>query len=464
VRSPQPRTPLDKPPCFRYNLTVMRNAPSPTLTTALLLSLSLTGALRAEPFLVDSLYGHVYKIDSPDLQNPLPIANAKVTLMDESNVKLDSTFTNSSGNYAFSNLTGVENEEKAIPRQNFHVWITSVSSSPVVNYVLPKKENVDIDVYNVVGQKEKDLETRLQDAGSHSERLTGLSNGVHFVRIKAGNSEGTLRAVVLKNGNYSAAGFNTGVVVEEEKKPKLFSNPSVAAYGPFKIKFERADSFIQATPDSVSWTTGSKEFNAALLPRTYRIPSGATVTINPAEMDSLYRIYGQPYNQKLWWQWPVPTFLSNCNHQDSLDVMNAIGPLDTLQTPADSSVAGKTGMKYIYGVTDSATYWNNGVLLIIKKDVGNSTGMYGDDPAHPGYLGKVVSRTNMATHSLIQHEAAGWGMGKGLVSTSLFNSNMNPTGMTEYTAPDVAYTILMENDKELKKNGKQNIRFYYQGK
>ena len=168
-----------------------------------------------------------------------------------------------------------------------------------MNYVLPKNENVDIDVYNVTGQKEKDLETRLQNAGTHSEKLTGLNNGVHFVHIKAGNSEGTLRTVVLKNENYSSSGFNTGIVVEEEKKPKLFSNPSVAAYGPFKIKFERADSFVQATPDSVSWTTGSKQFNAALLPVNYRVPSGATITINPNEMDSLYRIYGQPYNQKL---------------------------------------------------------------------------------------------------------------------------------------------------------------------
>ena len=138
--------------------------------------------------------------------------------------------------------------------------------------------------------------------------------------------------------------------------------------------------------------------------------------------------------------------------------MNAIGPLDTLQTPADSSVAGKTGMKYIYGVTDSTIR----PLLKIVKDTGNYTQNGPDDPGHPGYLGYQVAHTNMATLSLIQHEAAGWGMGKGIQEA--FLSNMNSTGMTEYTAKDVAYTILMENNKELTKNGKQNIRFYYQGK
>ena len=57
---------------------------------ALVLALAVAMApkiARATPLLADSLYGKVVRIDSPDLQNPLPIANAKVTLMDESNVK-----------------------------------------------------------------------------------------------------------------------------------------------------------------------------------------------------------------------------------------------------------------------------------------------------------------------------------------------------------------------------------------
>jgi hypothetical protein len=172
----------------------------------------------------------------------------------------------------------------------------------------------------------------------------------------------------------------------------------------------------------------------------------------------LYGVFGQPYDPKLWWQWPVPTFLSNCNHQDSLDVINAIGPLDATQTPADSSVAGKLHKKYIYGVTDSTQR----PILWIKKDVTNYTQNGPDDPGHPGYLGFQIANTNFAGYGTIQHEAAGWGMGKWLHNA--FLSNMNSGFPPEYTAWDVAYTGLIENNKMLWQTGKQQVKVFYFGK
>lgn len=417
---------------------------------------------QATPFPAnDSLYGHVCKINSPDPLNPIPISNAKVTILNENNSVIDSTFSDSTGYYHFTNLTGVESQKEVKPENNLDVKVSNPSANPLIKYVLPKQEKVEIKVYNMAEQKVATLDDKIESAGNHSLRwnASGVANGSYIINFNLGNTQENVKTTVLKGYDGNNSNTTTAIATKSEEKPTLIPT----TYGPWKLRVERTDSTSSATfatQDSLTFT-GSNQFNAGLLPPTYRIPSGATVTVDANQIDSLWGISPGIYNPTQWWQWPVPTFLSNCSHQDSLDVINAIGPLDTTQTPADSSVDGKLKMKYIYGVTDSATHWNNGVLLVIHPG-SNTTQIYNDDPGHPGYLGRVVAGPNFSGYNVDQHEAAGWGMGKWLQNA--FSSNMNSGSIPEYTAKDDGYTILIENNKILWQTGKQQIRVYYFGK
>jgi len=411
-------------------------------------------------FAGDSIYGTVGVLDSANA----PIQNCLVILKTQNNDSLDAVYTNPNGHFSFTKLTGVETPAEETPR-NLDKLVAHIlnnpSSNPTIQYNLPKTENVSAKVYDITGRLVSTLiNDETQGVGTHNLKLKpNTSNGVYLINLKIGNEQKTYKAIMLKNGGCSISeGINTGVVLNNPEKPLLFPE-KILATDYYKLIF-RPDTMLNigASQDSIAHDTGtSTQFNAALYKKIYTTPYGDTVYVNPNHPDSLWRIYGDAYkNPQQWRTWPVNCFLSGCNHQDSLDIVTAIGPLDS-STPSDSSVEKKLNMDYIVGTTDSITR----PVLIIHKDAGNSTQTTYDTTGH---LVRVVSYTNFATLNIVRHEVTGWGQGKGLVSSSLFPSNMSPSGMDPFSKYDVVYTRIGRYYELLKQSGKQNLNFISLGK
>ena len=70
----------------------------------------------------------------------------------------------------------------------------------VIQYGLPVKTHVTLVVYNTLGQKVATLVQGEQEAGVHEVRVdaSGLSSGVYFYRLRAGDFMQTRRLLVLR--------------------------------------------------------------------------------------------------------------------------------------------------------------------------------------------------------------------------------------------------------------------------
>ena len=100
-------------------------------------------------------------------------------------------------------LTGIQTENPddlpAVPMvfQNYPNPFNPVTH---IRYALPSRSDVTLTVYNTLGQKVALLVRETQDKGYHQAEFDGggLSTGVYFCRLQAGNSVVTNRMILLK--------------------------------------------------------------------------------------------------------------------------------------------------------------------------------------------------------------------------------------------------------------------------
>ena len=75
--------------------------------------------------------------------------------------------------------------------------------STVISYSLPSSSLVHLKVYNALGQQVADLVNGYQSAGAHSvvfssSAFNGISSGVYYYRLKAGNLEKSRKMLLIK--------------------------------------------------------------------------------------------------------------------------------------------------------------------------------------------------------------------------------------------------------------------------
>jgi len=100
-----------------------------------------------------------------------------------------------------------ENDDLNLPRkfsldQNYP---NPFNPSTIINYSLPRRSNVKIEIYNILGQTVRQLTDENRTAGNHSVTWDGLDNngqsvstGVYFYRITADNFTETKKMLLLK--------------------------------------------------------------------------------------------------------------------------------------------------------------------------------------------------------------------------------------------------------------------------
>ena len=98
-------------------------------------------------------------------------------------------------------LVGVE-EEEAIPtvyalRQNYP---NPFNPTTVISFALPKASDVQLSVYNILGEKVTELISNKMVAGNHSVNFnaTNLASGVYIYRIQAGSFVSVKKMLLLK--------------------------------------------------------------------------------------------------------------------------------------------------------------------------------------------------------------------------------------------------------------------------
>jgi hypothetical protein len=98
--------------------------------------------------------------------------------------------------------TGIVQAEKEIPTafalgQNYP---NPFNPSTTIRYGLPSRAHVTLTVFNTLGQQISVLQNGEQDAGFYQVQLDGdgLSSGVYFYRLKAGDFVETKRFLLLR--------------------------------------------------------------------------------------------------------------------------------------------------------------------------------------------------------------------------------------------------------------------------
>ena len=97
---------------------------------------------------------------------------------------------------------GIKSKDSNIPEKFYLMqnYPNPFNPSTTIEFGLPKDRKVSIIIYNSVGEQVKKLLNKELKAGFYKMhfRLNGLSSGVYFIRIKAGNFKQTKKMILLK--------------------------------------------------------------------------------------------------------------------------------------------------------------------------------------------------------------------------------------------------------------------------
>ena len=147
----------------------------------------------------------------------VPINNAFVEIIDEDDTtNYYSTYTNESGSFIISNITDVYKSSNKLPN-NFLVlsnYPNPFNPSTIIYYELPRAENIEIKIYDIIGREVRTILSKFQKAGIYNISWDGRSNfnkpvaaGVYLCRLKTKDQSKVHKMVLLDGGsNFSGAG------------------------------------------------------------------------------------------------------------------------------------------------------------------------------------------------------------------------------------------------------------------
>lgn len=195
--------------------------------------------------------------------------------------------------------------------------------------------------------------------------------------------------------------------------------------------------------------SGNDTLNFCLPSLTQETDMG-TDTVRSDHMVDLYSGSFFDPKEPVFWKQIIHLYLVNASSYDSTQANNALGFGDWNAAPAGS--VAKHLKRNMYILSDSASYKNNGGVMLTFH-AGNNYTNSAENLVDPGWFKKVASYVTISIVNYIQHEAAGWGLGKGV--QDVFPSNMNSNADHEYTLEDVVLTWVAENHKNAKLRGEQ---------
>ncbi len=115
-----------------------------------------------------------------------------VTAIEDNLTAAEETFTNV--------ITSVDDEEIVLSYSLEQNYPNPFNPSTAIEFSIPQKENVKVDVYNTIGQKVTQLLNKEMAAGSYDVKFdaSDLPSGVYFYTIEAGNFSMTKKMMLIK--------------------------------------------------------------------------------------------------------------------------------------------------------------------------------------------------------------------------------------------------------------------------
>ncbi len=156
---------------------------------------SLVGEMRS--------YLMVYSSTQSRQKVTFKLINSETSEIIELEGETEFSFTNTAGTL-FDPVRLKPEQEADIPAE-FHLsqnYPNPFNPSTTFNFSLPRKTNVGIEIYNILGRKVATLLQKEMPPGVHSIRWdagkTGVSSGVYFVQMKAGNFRQMRKITLIK--------------------------------------------------------------------------------------------------------------------------------------------------------------------------------------------------------------------------------------------------------------------------
>jgi len=207
------------------------------LLSFLIITFFLSTFLFAQQPVNYTIYGVV-----TDSASGQPIANVLVEVINEADTtEWDTALTNSSGNYSINLIVSDIHQFKDEMPTNFKLsqnYPNPFNPSTIIGFQLPKVSDVQLIVYNILGQKIKTIVNQKLTAGIFSAVWDGTNDiglgvaaGVYFYRFSAGPSTGSpkgqagnefvkTRKMVLLDGSAGGLSNSSSSVLKKETNIK----------------------------------------------------------------------------------------------------------------------------------------------------------------------------------------------------------------------------------------------------
>ena len=143
-----------------------------------------------------------------------PISDALVEVIDQNDTSnYYSSVTNESGYFAISNITEISSRKFNLPSDYIVVrnYPNPFNPSTIIYYELPKSENIEIKIYDILGREVRTLYNNFHKAGIYTLEWNGRNSwnspvaaGIYFCRLKTKDQFKVHKMVLLDGGSTSA--------------------------------------------------------------------------------------------------------------------------------------------------------------------------------------------------------------------------------------------------------------------
>ena len=199
----------------------------------------------------------------------LPWSGQNIALFDGEELIAQTSITN--GEFSFNSvLVGVEDNTVPCDFTLFQNYPNPFNPSTVINYSLNKESHVQLEIFDILGNRIKRLVDEVKSAGDYNvswyadnESGRGVSAGVYIYRLTSGNQSDTKKMILLDGaGSFSSAGF---INRTKKKLGKINSGYRLVITGDDVLTTEIED-IILAGNDPVALNTSSTPYVALAKP------------------------------------------------------------------------------------------------------------------------------------------------------------------------------------------------------
>ncbi len=134
------------------------------------------------------------------------------------------SFTNESGYFSISNITDIRSRKTNVPSEFIVLrnYPNPFNPTTIIYYELPKTENIEITIYDILGREVRTLFNNFHNAGTYTFEWDGRNNwnstvaaGVYLCRLKT-KDQFKVHKMILLDGGSSPASITSSKVKKEK--------------------------------------------------------------------------------------------------------------------------------------------------------------------------------------------------------------------------------------------------------